>query len=192
MTEKISPARQEKQVLLEELVEKMKKSCIAVLTDYRGDASGLSVKDMNDLRKRLRQVKGECKVIKNTLVGLACKELKIEGMDEYLVKPTALILGYGDPVETAKVIYNFAKGKKASVDLKSLPSIKAGYLDGKLIDESGIKMLANLPSREVLYAIVVRTIQAPISGFVNILSGLMRNLVYSLEDLRKKKAEEAQ
>lgn len=189
MAKKTSPGRQKKEIILKELVDKLKGSCITILTDYRGDEAGLSVKDMNQLRKKLREANGECKIVKNTLIGLACKELKIETVDESLAKPTALILGYNDPVGIAKVIYDFAKERKTPTNSKGLPIIKIGYLDGKLIEESYVKAMAELPPKEILYAIVVRTVQAPISGFVNALGGMMRNLVYCLDNLKKKKAE---
>jgi len=106
----------------------------------------------------------------------------IQGLDEYLEGPTAIALSYTDPVAPAKIISDFVKENK----LQAL-EIKAGLVEGKVINSDGVKALSNLPPREVLIAQVLAGMQAPIAGFVNVLSGTIRNLVYALDAVRKQK-----
>lgn len=173
-------ARPEKVAAVAELAEKLQKGQGVILTDYRG----LTVKDMTELRSELRKVGVEFKVVKNTLTLLAAKQVEIEGLEPILEGPTAIAIGYDDPVVAAKTISEFAK-KNDKLE------VKAGILTGKVIDAEGVKALAELPSREQLLAQVLRGMQGPISGLVNVLHGSLRNLVYVLEAIRKQKEEAA-
>lgn len=173
-------ARPEKVAAVEELAEKLKKSQGVILTDYRG----LTVKEMTELRSQLRQAGVEFKVVKNTLTLLAARKAEIEGLEPVLEGPTAIAIGYDDPVVAAKTISEFAKKNDKL-------QVKAGVLTGKVIDVDGVKALADLPSREQLLAQVLRGMQGPISGLVNVLHGTLRNLVYVLEAVRKQKEEAA-
>ncbi|AEG16563.1 50S ribosomal protein L10 [Desulfofundulus kuznetsovii DSM 6115] len=174
------PTREEKQAILAELTEKFRTSKAAVLTNFRG----LDVASMTKVRRRLRESGSELKVAKNTLTRLAANEAGLEGLDPYLEGPTAIAFGYEDPVAPAKVLAELAR------EFKQL-EIKAGILEGKVIDVEGVRRLADLPSREVLLARVAGGIQAPLYGFAGALQGLLRNLVYVLEAIRKQKAGEA-
>lgn len=169
---------QEKQQLVAELKEKLSSTKGAVLTNYRG----LTVAQDTKLRRKLREAGVEYRVFKNTLTRIAAKEAGIEGLDPYLEGPTAIALSQTDPVAPAKVISEFVKEHK----LQSL-EVKAGLVEGKVIDANGVKALSNLPAREVLIAQVLAGMQAPIAGFVNVLSGSMRNLVYALDAVRQQK-----
>ena len=172
--------RPEKVAAVDELAEKLQKGQGIILTDYRG----LTVKDMTELRSELRKVGVEFKVVKNTLTLLAAQKVEIEGLEPVLEGPTAIAIGYDDPVVAAKTISEFAKKNDKL-------QVKAGILTGKVIDAEGVKALADLPSREQLLAQVLRGMQGPISGFVNVLHGTLRNLVYVLEAVRKQKEEAA-
>ena len=169
---------QEKVQSVAELKEKFSTTKGAVLTNYRG----LTVAQDTKLRRKLREAGVEYRVFKNTLTRIAAKEAGIEGLDPYLEGPTAIALSMTDPVAPAKVISDFVKENK----LQTL-EVKAGLVEGKVIDASGVKALSNLPPREVLIAQVLAGMQAPIAGFVNVLSGTMRNLVYALDAVRQQK-----
>lgn len=167
-------AREEKALVVAELKEKFSSVQGAVVTDYRG----LDVARVTKLRAKLREAGVEYKVIKNTLAKLAVQGSELEGLQEYLQGPTAVAFGYNDPVAAAKILSDFAK------DNKEL-EIKAGIVEGKIVDLAGVKALAELPSREVLIAQALAGLQAPITGFVNVMQGNVRNLVYVLDAIRK-------
>jgi len=170
---------QQKAEAIQSIKEKLEKAQAVVLTDYRG----LNVAQVTELRKRLREAGVEYKVLKNTLTKIAAKEVGIdEAVDSYLEGPTAVAFTYGDPVAVAKILADYAK------DNDKL-EIKAGILENKVIDAAGVQALAKLPSREVLIAQVLAGMQAPISGFVNVLQGTIRNLVYALDAVRQQKEE---
>ncbi len=172
--------RQQKAEIVAEIKEKLGNARGAVLTDYRG----LNVAEMTELRAKLREANVEYKVLKNTLVTIAARDMGLEGLDPYLEGPTAIAFGTEDAVSPAKILSKFAKDHK---DLE----IKAGILEGKVIGIEEIKALAELPTREELLAQVLRGMQAPMAGFANVLQGTIRNLVYVLEAIRKEKEQMA-
>src|SRR5690606_1083238 len=116
---------------------------------------------VTQLRAQLRQAGVEYHVLKNTMVRRAAHEVGIEGLDGYLEGPTAVAFS-ADPVAGAKILADFAKNTKTF-------TIKAGVVEGKVVDEAGVKALAELPSREVLLAQVLRGMQAPLAGMANVL-----------------------
>lgn len=166
----------EKQATVAEIKEKLEKSKGTVLADYRG----MSVADATKLRRTLREAGVEFRVLKNTMTRIAAQEAGIQGLDVYLEGPTAVAFGYTDVVASAKVLSQFAKDNKNLV-------IKAGIVEGKVVNDDGVKALADLPPREVLIAKMLGSMQAPISGLVNALQGNIRNLVYALEAVRAQK-----
>ena len=172
----MSITRDEKQVTVQELVEKLGQAKGAVLTDYRG----ISVVKMTELRRQLRQSGIEFKVVKNTLTKRAARELGIADLDQYLEGPTAIAYSLIDPVAPAKSISEFIK-------IGKVLEIKAGLLEGKVISAAGVQALADLPPREVLIAQVVGAIAAPLSGFLRVLQGPIRKFGYALEAVRKQK-----
>lgn len=172
-------SKSEKEVLLQELKEKFEGSKVAVFADYRG----LNVAEATKLRRRLREAGCEFKVAKNTLTSLATKQIGLEGLDPYLEGPMAIAFGT-DPVAPAKVLSEFIRETKKM-------EIKAGVLEGKVIDARGVKELAELPPREVLLARVLGGMQAPLYGFAGVLQGTLRSFVYALEAVRKQRAGEA-
>ena len=173
-------ARPEKVAVVQEIQERLSKAQGAILTDYRGLTAG----DMTVLRKQLRDAGVEYKVLKNTLAILAAEELGMQDLVPLLNGPTAFAFGYDDPVAPAKILSEFAKKSKNL-------EIKGGILEGKVLDPEGVKNLADLPSREVLLSRVLRGMQAPIAGMVNVLQGNIRNLVYAVEAVRKQKEASA-
>lgn len=168
----------EKQATVAELQEKLTQAKGAVLINYRG----LTVAQDTKLRRKFREAGVEYRVVKNTLTRIAAQEIGIQGMETYLEGPTAMALSTVDPVAPAKIISEFIKESK----LQNI-EVKAGLVEGKVIDANGVKALANLPPREVLIAQVLAGMQSPIVGFLNVLQGTSRNLVYALEAIRKQK-----
>jgi large subunit ribosomal protein L10 len=168
---------EQKKEAVQQLVEKLKSASSGVLVDYRG----LTVEQDTDLRNELRKAGVEYKVVKNTLTRFAANETGYEALDPFLHGPTSLALTYEDPVAAAKVLSEFAK-KNDKLE------IKAGFVDGKVIDVNGIKALAELPPKEVLIAKVLGGFNAPISGFVNVLNGNLRGLAVALNAIAEKKA----
>ena len=171
------PNIQAKEPVVQDIKVKLEASQGAVLADYRG----LNVAEVTELRNKLREAGVEFKVVKNTLTRIAAHQIGLEGLDPYLEGPTAIAFGADDPVAPAKILSEFAKTHK---DLE----LKAGVLEGKVIDLEGIKALANLPAREVLLAKVLGGMQAPMYGFAGVLQGTLRSLVYALNAVREKKA----
>lgn len=161
--------------VVSEIKEKFQTSTGVVIADYRG----ITVAQATQLRAQLRQAGVEYRVLKNTMVSRAAREVGIEGLDAYLEGPTAVAFS-ADPVAPAKVLSDFAKEVKTF-------TIKGGVLEGKVVDSNGVKALADLPSREVLLTQVVRGMQAPLVGMVNVLQGPIRKMGYALEEVRKLK-----
>jgi large subunit ribosomal protein L10 len=155
----------------------LQKSKGVVLYDYRG----LTVAEVTALRNEFRSAGVVYKVLKNTLVERAVAEIPdLEDLKPYLAGPTAIAFGYEDPVAPAKILDEFIKKAKKS-------EIKAGVVEGKVIDAEGVKALANLPSKEVLLAKMLGSMNAPITGFVSVLSGTLRSLVCALNAVKEKK-----
>jgi len=171
---------QQKVETVKEIKEKLDASQSIVLTDYRG----INVADITELRSQLRGANVEYKVLKNTLVKRAAKDLGIEGMDAYLEGPTAIAFGVDDPVAPAKVLSEFAKKHKEL-------EIKGGLLQGKVIGSEKIKALADLPSKEELLAQVARVFQAPIVGLATVLQANILSLAYAVDAVREQKEQNA-
>jgi large subunit ribosomal protein L10 len=168
----------EKAAIVAELKEKLTATKGAVLANYRN----LNVAQDTKLRRKLREAGIEYRVVKNTMTRIAAAEAGITGLETYLEGPTVIAMSALDPVAPAKLLSDFIRENK----LQAL-EIKAGLLEGKVIDAAGVKMLASLPPKEVLVAQLLGTLQAPITGFVRVLHGNLGNLVYALEAVRKQK-----
>ena len=164
-----------KQIVLE-IKEKMENAQGMVFYDYRG----LTVAEVSDLRNKFREAGVEYKVIKNAMLKRAAEMLEIDGLDEHLFGPTAVAFGVEDPVAPAKVLVEYTKKLKKT-------EIKAGVLDGKLIDLAMINSLAALPSREQLLGMLAGTLNAPITGLARSLSGIICNLGYALGAVKEQK-----
>jgi len=184
-THKVTVAR--KEGMIQDISDRMKRAQIAIFTDYRGKAGGLSVKDITQLRRKLREQKSEYMIVKNTMAGRVFHEMGIKSLDAYLENPTAVVFGYDDPVAAAKALLDFAKEKKSALNELGIPTIKGAYLSGKLIDPAGVRELSTLPAKPILVAKLLGTLQAPISGLVNVMAGTMRNFVNVLDAIRSQK-----
>lgn len=179
---------------VEEIKDRLSNAEVVILTDYHG----LNVSEINELRRRFREVDTNYTVYKNRLMKIAADEIGITGLDEYLKGPTAVAtsLDHASPV---KVILDFSN------EFNKL-EIKGGIVGSKVIEAEKVKELAKLPSKEELIAKALGGLQAPIAslmyvlhrgsplvGLINVLTGNVRNLSYALQAIleQKKTAEEA-
>jgi large subunit ribosomal protein L10 len=151
-----------------------------IFTDYRG----LNMAQMTQLRKRLRQDQTEYHVVKNTLFRLAAQGLIQDNLDDILQGPTAVAFIRGDEAAAAKAI------SEAVRELRVL-TVKAAVLGGRRFDAEAIQQLAKLPPREVLIAQVVGGLQAPITGLVGTLQGILRDFVYTVQAIADKKSAQS-
>jgi len=158
-----------------DVAECLKTSAAGVFVDYRG----LTVEEDTQLRVELRKAGVEYKVIKNTLLDFASKEVGLEELEPTFHGPTALATHPTDLIAPAKVLSEFAKKHKVM-------EIKSGFIEGKPVNASEVSALADLPSKEELIAKTLRGFNAPISGFVNVLNGNIRGLVCALSAIAEK------
>ncbi len=149
------------------LAEKMKNASLVLLTDYKG----INVADVTAVRAKLRGAQAEYKVIKNNITRRALQECKIEGFDDALEGPTAVIIGNNDYLEACKTIYEYAKDN-------DFYKIKGGIIDGKVVSTEEIITLAKLPSKETL-----------IGMLAGALLGNISKLAVALDQVRAQKAE---
>ncbi len=168
-------ARPEKEKMVEELSQKLSQNEISILTEY----TGLSVLALTHLREQFKKASIEYRVFKNTLARIAAKNSGIESVLDFIEGPTGYVFSH-EPVTSAKILADFIK---TNPNMK----IKCGVLKGRLLKPAQVQALATLPPKEVLIGQLLGQMQAPISGLVNVLNGPIRNLVYVLDELRKKK-----
>jgi large subunit ribosomal protein L10 len=163
--------KSEKEQLVSELAQKLRGANALYFTDF----TGLNVKRMTDLRRRLRKSGVEYVVIKNTL---ALRAVNASGlMSERLKGPTGIVLAR-DPIAAARLLSDFAKENDAK------PTVKGGMLDGRTLNSAQVKQLATMPSREQMLAELGAGLQAPMAAFVGALNGLLYMFAGALEALR--------
>ncbi len=167
--------KKQKKQIVEEIATKAKSAKAVVFSDFKG----VKVKDLTDLKKELRSAGVDFKVSKKTLINIAFKEAGIEVDTKKMEGQVAVSISSQDEVAAAKIIEKFSK---ANQNLKIL----GGVLENKLIGVDQVKALAKLPSREELLGKLVGTLQAPISGFVNVCAGNLRGLVHVLKGISEK------
>lgn len=141
--------------------------------------------DMDVLRKTMKKNGSRYLVLKNRLATLAFKEAGIEGFEDLVGEKK--ILGVGlikeDPILIVKIMRDFALKNKGF-------TVSKGYIEGKVIPPERVNELADLPSREQLLAMMLNTMNSPVTGFVGVLSGVMRSLLYALNEVKEKKGSE--
>ncbi|MCO4345714.1 50S ribosomal protein L10 [Staphylococcus agnetis] len=155
---------------VDEISEQLKSSVSTVFVDYRG----LTVAEVTELRKQLREAGVQYKVYKNTMLRRAAEKAGIEGLDEYLAGPTAVAFTTEDVVAPAKVIAGFAKEHEAL-------EIKTGVMEGSVISAEQVKTVGSLPSHEGLVSMLLSVLQAP-----------MRNFAYAVKAVGESKEENAE
>lgn len=169
--------REQKQLLVEQLSERLRQSPTLYLTDF----TGLDVAAMTEFRRRLRAAGLEYLVVKNRLVSRALSPTMAEGIGEHLRGPTGVVLAEADPLGAAKIVAQFQKEFQR-------PSVKVGFLEGRPLPAAQVARLAALPSRPELLAQVGGALQAPMAGLLGALNGLLYNLIGVLESLRAQRA----
>lgn len=155
---------------VKKLAEKMKEAKLILFTDYRG----INVADDTALRKDLRNANATCNIIKNNITRRALQEAGIEGLDEKLVGPTAVIMSNEDYLEPSKIIYKFSKNN-------DYYEIKGGVIEGKVMSAEEIITLAKLPSREALLSMLAGALLANIS-----------KVAVALNEVKKQKEEQGE
>jgi large subunit ribosomal protein L10 len=158
-----------------ELKEVLAKANIGIFTDYRG----LKTSDVNALRKKLREVNVEYKVVKNTLAVKAAESAGMEYTASGFKGPMAVAFGYGELNDAARVLTEFIKSTKSPM------TVKGGFMAGKMITVKDIDALSRLPSKKVLISQVMAGIQSPMYGIVNVLVAPMRGLAQVLNGRMK-------
>jgi len=169
-------ARKEKEQIVDQLTAKLKSNNGVVLTEYQG----LTVAEIIELRNKLRPYKCEYRVVKNTLTKRALKEVGLEDFSKYFSGPTALAIEQGDPVETAKILFDFSKDHKKF-------KLKSGLMGKKVLSVNDLQRLSELPPRNVLLAQLLGTMNSPLTGLMTVLQGNTRKLMNVLAAIEKQK-----
>ena len=168
--------REQKATEVSELNEQIGKASNAFLIDFKG----ITVPQVTELRKQVRQANSGYVVVKNTLALIALKDSPIINMKEQFTGPTAIAFNANDAVVLAKALTKFAKDVPAV-------SFKGALLNGQVVPASEIQNIANLPSREELVAKLLFMLQTPIRGLVTVLSANIRNLAVVIDQIAKQK-----
>lgn len=152
----------EKQAIVAELAEKMKTATSGVLVDYKG----ITVEDDTKLRSELRKANVEYSVVKNTLVRFAANQIGFEELDGVLHGTTAMAVSMEDPTAPARLLADFAKTHD------KIFNIKAGFLEGKVVDVATVESLAAIPPKDILLATVLGTMMAPVAAFARVIQAI--------------------
>ena len=164
-----------KMYIMEEVKEKLKEHPNFIITNYKG----LSSQEVETLRKKLNTVSSAYFVVKNSIAKRALGQLELNELAEFIQGETGIGL-VGDVIETSKTLVDFSKDHSA---LK----VNCAFIDGKVEGVDRIKQLAALPPKNVLLAMIATYMKSPITGFVGVLQGLLRNLVYAINEIKNKK-----
>lgn len=173
----MSKTKQQKQATITSLVDGLKTAKATVFANFQG----LKVSEAEELRRECRKNNIQVLAAKKTLVKKACENIGLEDINPKVFSGgVATFMGQGDEVSAARIVNTFAK-------THSIVTIFGGILEGKFVDAVAVKSLANLPSRQELLSRLVGSINAPVSGFVNVLAGNLRNLVGVLNNIKESK-----
>jgi large subunit ribosomal protein L10 len=173
--------RAQKEDTVAKLTDKFSKANSVVFTDY----TGMTMSDLMEMRQKLREISAEFTITKNNLVEIALKNAGLELTDDkVLAGQTATLFAFGDEVAP---IAELTKALKAS----QKGEIKAGFVNGEMINKARVIQLSTLPSKDQLRGQVVGALGAPLYGIVGVLQANLRNLVYTLDQIRLQKGGEA-
>jgi large subunit ribosomal protein L10 len=164
--------RPEKVTVVDEVRARLDASTAAILTEYRG----MTVKDLSALRQGLAAVGAQMGIYKNTLVRIAAKDLSIEGLDELLTGPTAIVFVKDDAGAAAKALRDASRTNPLLV-------VKGGLLGDKVVDAEGAKALADLPSKEQLLSQIAGLFQAPMQQLASLLNNVQAQISWGLQAL---------
>lgn len=149
------------------LVDRFERAQLTIIADYRG----LSVAQLQDFRSKLRPTEADFRVTKNTLLRIAAERVGIEGLDVHLEGPTAVLFAYGDVVAPAKAVADFARSSR-------ILQVKAGVMNGQVLNAAEVDAIATLPPREELVAKLVGMLASPMARVVGVLGGPARSVAY--------------
>ena len=169
----------EKQAIVAELTEKLQNAAAGVLVDYKG----ITVAEDTALRAEMRKNGVDYAVVKNTLTRFAVKNAGLEELSSVLEGTTSLAVSATDPAAPAKVVCDFAKKMNGAKF-----TVKAGFVDGKVIGVDEIKALAELPSKEVLLSMLLSAMQGPVRGLAVSLDATISGLARALQAVADQKA----
>ncbi|HEY4619415.1 MAG TPA: 50S ribosomal protein L10 [Nitrospirota bacterium] len=172
----VQSGKKDKAKLVEELNDKFNRATSVILTDYKG----LSVKDLSDIRNRLRGCSAEYKVVKNTLALRAAEGTGVKNLQDYFTGTTGVVMSYGEIVAPMKTLLDYSS--------KLAPfKLKAGVLEGAVLSPAMIKDVANLPSREVLISKALGGMMSPMFGLASTLHGVLRKFAYVMNAVKNSK-----
>ena len=166
--------QKEKEVAI--LKDMLSRSRHVTITDH----TGINVADITQLRRKLRAAKSELRVSKNTFLRLAVKDTEYDTLAEHFIGPTSVVFGYDDPMETAKIINQSIK------DIEK-PQLKSYFFEGQVLGLDAVKRIADLPSREVVLAQLISTVEGPISKFISLLDAAAVEFIGTLDALAESK-----
>ena len=172
--------KEQKTALVAEITEGLGRASIAIVSEYRGMTAG----EATEVRRKLRAVRGELRVAKNTLIRLAIKDTAFSQLDGQLGGPVGLILSFADPVELAKTVTGMR-------ELGDKFKLRGGVLDGKPLTGEEIQALAALPPREVVLAQLLGLIMAPATQLVRLLNEPGSALARVVDAIGKKNGDAA-
>ncbi len=175
----MAKTKEQKQIIIEDLTDKMKQQKSAALIDF----SGIDSVSLFALRDELKEADCQLQVIKKTLVQKVLEKIGQQDLADKIKEISgqlALVFGFSDEVAPARICHQFAK-KQDKLKLK------AGILDGDLLSQEQIIALAELPSKQELLARLVGSLKAPVSNFVYVLNGNIKGLVYALNAIKENK-----
>jgi large subunit ribosomal protein L10 len=175
----------QKELIVSELREIVENSKGAILTDYRS----LTVAEVSNLRKKLREIDAEYHIVKNTLFKIALGDKLPEQLIPYLTGPTAIVFAKNDIVSSAKTILDFVREVGRDVRKKEV-QVKGGFIDGKVYNLEQVQALSKLPSKEMLLAQLIGTLNAPASELVGTLNGIISEFVLTLDAIAEKQTTE--
>lgn len=161
-----------------QITDRLNTSKSMVMVDFKG----ITVEEITALRVKFREAGVDYVVLKNSLMKRALNNQGITELDELLVGPSAFAFGMKDEVAPAKIISDFIEQTKSDK-----MTIKAGIVEGKVVDTNAVIALSKLPPREVLIAKMMGSLNAPVTNFVGVLSAILRSLVYAVDAIRKQK-----
>ncbi len=165
---------------IDAMKEKFEKAQVAIITEYKG----YSVDEITTLRRNLQKEGGDYMVTKNTLTKIATKGTNYEAIAELCKGPIAVAFGFEDQVSPAKIVSKFIKDSKKG-------EILGAVLEGNLLSADEAKALANLPSKEELYAKMLGSINSPASGIVGSINAVMASLTRAVAAVRDQKEKAA-
>jgi large subunit ribosomal protein L10 len=174
-TQKIQPYKTEGIQKIKELIES---STDVIFTDFRG----LNVSQITELRRSLQEKEAEYRVVKNSYARLALRELGFPFDEDFLVDPTALALVRADIGPITKVLFDFTRD--------STLKIKGGLVEGRVVSSEQVEVISKLPGRNDLYAILMGTMNAPLTNLLYAMSGIATKLVRTLQAVAESKGKQ--